>query len=47
MMHYVAGKTLRELLRRGGFALSDALRYAAQMADALAQATPEGLFTAI
>ncbi len=42
-MQYVAGKTLRQLLARGALPLSDLLRYAVQMADALARAHAKGI----
>jgi len=42
VMQYVDGRTLRELLP-SGLALSDTLRYAVQMADALAQAHARGI----
>ncbi len=43
VMQYIAGKTLRELLPRGGLPLIEALRYAIQSADALAQAHARGI----
>src|SRR5262249_1793503 len=43
VMQYVAGKTLRELLRRGGLPLKETLRSAIQTADALAQAHTHGI----
>src|SRR5262249_14504593 len=43
VMQYVAGKTLRELLRHGGLPLNETLRYAIQAADALAQAHAHGI----
>ena len=43
VMQYVAGKTLREFLRRGGLGLSDALNYAIQIADGLSQAHARGI----
>ncbi len=42
-MQYVAGQTLRSLAARGGLLLPDGLRYAAQAADALAQAHARGI----
>jgi len=43
VMQYIAGKTLRELLRRGGLPLNETLLYAIQSADALAQAHARGI----
>ncbi|MBI1790198.1 MAG: serine/threonine-protein kinase [Acidobacteria bacterium] len=43
VMQYVAGKTLRALFGSHGLPLNDALRYAFQMADALAQAHARGI----
>src|SRR5690242_19479766 len=37
-MEYVPGKTLDQVIARNGLRLSDALRYAIQIADALAKA---------
>jgi serine/threonine protein kinase len=42
-MEYVAGKTLDELTRRKGMQLSLALKYAVQIADALARAHGAGI----
>ena len=42
-MEYVAGKTLAELIGRKGMRLSETLKYAAQMADALAKAHSAGI----
>src|SRR3954452_18997294 len=42
-MEYVPGKTLDQLIGRKGLRLSDALRYAVQIADALAQAHSAGI----
>src|SRR5262245_7368952 len=42
-MQYVAGKTLREMQRRGRMPLNEILRYAIQTADALAQAHAHGI----
>lgn len=42
-MQYVAGKTLRELLLRGGLPFREALRYAIQTADGLAAAHAYGI----
>ena len=43
VMELVGGQTLRELLRRGPLALADALRHAAQIADALGAAHAHGI----
>jgi serine/threonine protein kinase/sugar lactone lactonase YvrE len=42
-MEYVAGKTLGQVIPRKGLLLGEALRYAAQMADALAVAHAAGI----
>jgi eukaryotic-like serine/threonine-protein kinase len=42
-MQYVAGKTLDKLIGRGGLRLSDAIRYAQQIADGLAAAHGAGI----
>jgi serine/threonine protein kinase len=42
-MEYVAGKTLDELIPRKGLRLNEALKYAIQMADALAKAHGAGI----
>src|ERR1700674_4603705 len=42
-MEFVDGKTLDQLTPRDGLRLSDALRYAAQAADALAKAHAAGI----
>src|SRR5205807_6354153 len=42
-MEYVAGKTLDQLIGRKGLRLSEALRYAVQIADALARAHAAGI----
>ena len=46
-MEYVAGKTLDRLIGRKGLRLTEALRYAVQIADALRPRTEPALFTAI
>ncbi|MGH9722551.1 MAG: serine/threonine-protein kinase [Bryobacteraceae bacterium] len=43
VMEFVEGKTLAELIPRGGMDLDDAIRYAAQIADALARAHAAGI----
>src|SRR5947207_3187182 len=43
VMQYVEGKTLGELLERGPLRTNDVLRYAVQIADALAQAHARGI----
>src|SRR5712692_2612523 len=43
VMQYIAGKTLRQFLAREALPLHDALRYAVQTADALAQAHARGI----
>jgi Tol biopolymer transport system component/serine/threonine protein kinase len=43
VMEYVAGKTLRELIGRKGLKLSETLKYAIQVADALAAAHAAGI----
>src|SRR5262245_13184042 len=43
VMQYVAGKTLRELLRRGGLPLKETLRDAIQTSDARAQPHAHGI----
>lgn len=43
VMEYVAGKTLDETIRRHGLRLSEALKFAVQMADALAAAHAAGI----
>src|ERR1041385_7845067 len=42
-MEYVSGKTLDQIIPRKGLRLSEALRYAIQMADALAKAHGAGI----
>jgi eukaryotic-like serine/threonine-protein kinase len=42
-MEYVAGKTLEEVIGRKGLPLKDALKYAVQIADGLAQAHTVGI----
>jgi serine/threonine protein kinase len=42
-MEYVAGKTLDQLIRRKGLRLNEALKYAIQIADALAKAHSAGI----
>src|SRR5215467_15894933 len=42
-MEYVAGKTLNQLIARKGLPLSEVLRYAIQIADALAAAHAAGI----
>jgi serine/threonine protein kinase len=42
-MEYVAGKTLDQMIPRRGLPLSEALRYAAQIAGALAAAHTAGI----
>ena len=42
-MEYVAGKTLDQLIGRKGLPLSEALKYAVQIADALAEAHSAGI----
>jgi serine/threonine protein kinase len=42
-MEYVAGKTLEQVIPRHGMRLNEALRYAVQMADALAKAHAAGI----
>src|SRR5690348_15010737 len=42
-MEYVAGKPLDQLIGRKGLALNEALRYAVQIADALAAAHAAGI----
>src|SRR5207244_78231 len=42
-MEYVAGKTLGELIGRKGLRLNEALKYAVQIADALAKAHSAGI----
>ena len=42
-MEYVAGKTLDQLIRRKGMRLNEALKYAVQIADALAAAHAAGI----
>src|SRR5712692_10119586 len=42
-MEYVAGKTLDQLIGRRGLKLNDALKYAIDMADALAKAHAAGI----
>src|SRR5437867_4130381 len=42
-MEYVTGKTLDQLISRKGLRLSDALRHAVQIADALAKAHTAGI----
>jgi eukaryotic-like serine/threonine-protein kinase len=43
VMEYVAGKTLDALIRRNGMRLGEALKYAVQIADALAAAHAAGI----
>ncbi len=40
-MEYVAGNTLDQLIGRKGLRLNEVLKYAAQIADALARAHPQ------
>jgi serine/threonine protein kinase len=42
-MEYVAGKTLREMIGRKGMQLNEVLKYAVQIADALARAHSAGI----
>src|SRR6476661_8472330 len=42
-MEYVAGKTLDQLIGRKGLRLNEVLKYAVQIADALAQAHAAGI----
>ena len=42
-MEYVAGETLDQMIRRKGLRLNEALKYAIQMADALAKAHSAGI----
>jgi serine/threonine protein kinase len=42
VMEYVAGKTLLELIPKGGLQVSRALQYSVQMADALGAAHADG-----
>jgi serine/threonine protein kinase/tetratricopeptide (TPR) repeat protein len=42
-MEYIEGRTLDELIRRKGLKLSEALKYAVQIADALAKAHAAGI----
>ena len=42
-MEYVAGKTLEQVIGRNGLPISDCLRYAIQIADALARAHAAGI----
>jgi serine/threonine protein kinase len=42
-MEYVAGKTLERLIPRKGMRVSEALKYAVQIADALARAHAAGI----
>src|SRR5262245_27427461 len=43
VMQYVAGRTLRALIDQGDLPIVDSLRYAVQIADALAQAHARGI----
>src|SRR5262245_45450491 len=43
VMQFIAGRTLRALLARGAVPLKEALRYAIQIADALAKAHGSGI----
>src|SRR5437899_4580040 len=43
VMEFVAGKTLVDLIPKGGFRMQQALQYAAQMADALNTAHAAGI----
>ena len=42
-MEYVAGETIEQMIRRKGLRLNEALKYAIQMADALAKAHSAGI----
>src|SRR5215471_18103796 len=42
-MEYVAGKTLDHMIRRKGLQINEALKYAVQIADALAKAHSAGI----
>jgi serine/threonine-protein kinase len=46
VMEYVAGKTLLELVPKGGLPVPQAIQYAAQMADALGAAHTAGIIQA-